>query len=866
MAAPVSVLTVAGTSYTAAQRSAAHLSLSELSRDLDGGYDALAFAELSLSPTPAFRNSQAASLTVDIGSGAVIYFAGRITDVQSRQGRAGWIHGYTCAGLKFLADRAPVTAVDGTGTQVYNRRPEDPYYLASDAGLATGTIISRILTLPAVAQALNAVGVGNYTGLPSAPVLDAATVADLALLTVVPPEPVILQGEALFNTLEQMLARWMPTWTLEIQPDGVIRAKDTTDTTTFVPRTVTVGSDPATWPTVRRSTHNCATRLVLRGGPEVEAAMLSQVDGTLAEVFTGTDKTSWNLTYFTSPKGATDYGTVTATTSTSATLRSHDATLTWATNFWANNNGHLTLINPVASGISESEARLVTANVALTAGSTASASWDPSWPISASGYTLYRLAGSAGGLVDTWRTYQPREPNTGAVGLSTYIGAHLVSYSPKEVRWGNNTRTLGTHVPVMTVVSGTGLALPIGVEPVPSAGMFRATQPTVTVYGKASFLNTGSPTTTADGKPADVQVLALYSRGALSVTVPPDVSGVPQYEGTAYTEDGLEVTKYLDYPDWMWAADTGSMTTLAQQHLDAMKDAEVDIALDWYMGANLTMPAWDFLAFGYSLNVDIDGATSPWSALNAPVRSIRLRWASGAEGKTHALTIAGSTRRKPFSGDSLYLHPQYRSATPLGSLQGEGFTPGVGAMLGMQVAGMLGGVTGMGATPGSMAPANLAGDAFGGLTATDALMAGMDNGSGVFDMATAPGRISGPTPSLRGRDQADAIARWTRQVQAETRAETLKQFEPFKDVGPKPDPSFLPNRQEEPPEVTRAAQDRTNRETADRGRIAQSNAARAQQAAEERSAIAARNAERERRANEERSAIEDRNEQAAEGG
>ena len=98
----------------------------------------------------------------------------------------------------------------------------------------------------------------------------------------------------------------------EIIPStGVIRYRDTTSTTVFVPKTFTLASDvgaadPIGWPSVRRSTERCATRLIMRGGPDCAIAMLTLGDGTLAEVFTSGQKTSWNLTYFTKPQGAAD--------------------------------------------------------------------------------------------------------------------------------------------------------------------------------------------------------------------------------------------------------------------------------------------------------------------------------------------------------------------------------------------------------------------------------------------------------------------------------------------------------------------------------------------------------------------------------
>jgi hypothetical protein len=716
------------------------------------------------------------SVTIDIGGGAVTRLVGIIDDCQSEHGPLGWGHAYTCQGLKFLADRVPVTAVDGTGQQVYNRSPLDEYYNLSDAGLELGEIIRRILTIPATAQALNAYGIGGYTGLPSAPVLPASTLADLALLTIVPPRPVILQGEGVLNCLDQEIQQWMPKFFSEIEPDGTIRFKDTTDLTTYFPaQTITCPSadgagDPVSPPRVQRSTKNCATRLVLRGGPQVEVAILSLVDGTLAEVFTSTDKTNWNLTYFTAPKGSTDYGTVTATTSTSATLQSHDNTVTWATNFWSGKNAIVSLIDSTGSLISQFETRIVTSNNALSAGGTSTVNWDATWPITGTTYDKYRITGGAGGLNDTWRTYTPREPLTGNTGLSTFVGAHLVTRSAHAVKVANAQQSFDAYFATATIKGGSlGQEVPAFVQAVPSEGIFRFTQPTVTYFGQTSTLNSGSPTTTANGLPIDVVIYALYSRGALSVVVPADVAGVPQYEGTAFTEDGIELTKYLDFPQWLWVNDATSFTSLAQQVLDTIKNVEVDLDIGWYITPGGPVPAWDFLSFGYSLNVDIAGQTSPWSSINAPVRTIGVKWDWTGQG-TQMLSLHASTRRRAFSGFDLYIHPEFAQGSPLGNAFGgaAGNYQQMNEMIGIDTSQAQGqgnyqkfnDLVSSGALPRATTPQDVIGAATptsGGFTMADTLRAGMDNGGGIQDNATDPNQKKDKPTSMPLKPKANLL-------------------------------------------------------------------------------------------------------------
>jgi hypothetical protein len=744
---------IGGTSYSASQRAGARLLPNELTRVLEGGYDHLAFHETSLSPSPTWRCSQAVRLEVD----GVTAFSGEVVEHESQFGGMAWTHGYTCLGLKYQADRVPITAVDGTGTQIYNRTPEDPYYILTDAGLPLGEMFRRVLSMPATAAALSAIGVGGYTTL-SPPTLHPDTLADLALITVVPPSPIIFQGEAIFNQLDQHLQQWSPKFLGEVTPLGLIRFRNTTDLTVFVPRTITLPgpsgpADPALPPRVRRSTQNCATRLVQRGGPEVESAQLSEVDGTLARVFTPADEADWTLYEFTKPNGCSDHGTVVSNTSSSATLRSSDPGVFWTTNFWPSRLGTLTLIDSLATGISQVETRIVTSNDALSPGLTSTLSWDATWPVTGATFDTYRIIGAAGGLNDCWRTYAPREPATGKTALDTWIGSHLVVRSAKEIKVGNASKSFGEYYTTAQVVGPLGQSMPLGLQPVPSRGIFRFYQPVVTVYGATSLLNTRSPATVAEGLPADVQVWAIYSRGPLSVTVPADVAGVPQYEGTAATVDGLRVTKYLDYPNWLWKNDTAGFGQLAREYLDTMRDAEVDVDLDW-IDTDGTLPGWDYLSFTWALNVAINGAASPWSAVNAPVRSVRVAWDwTGEKGVKHLLSFHASTRRRPFSGADLYVHPQFATGSPLanetrgaaGNL--DAYEAFVASGMARQAAGgtsvgdfgrfAAGDMGSMGQDASRFGPGNMAGlgpqaaeSPFG---ASDVLMAGMDMGAGVQD-------------------------------------------------------------------------------------------------------------------------------------
>ena len=700
------ILTIDGVDYNAAARAAAGIVIDEVGRTIDG-YDIVSFHRTNTVPDELWKRSVAVSLTATTtvaGSPPVVttttVFTGQLREIAWQPRHDGhWTIGYTAFGLRFLADQVPVEKSDGTGTVIYNRSPEDPYYAPSDAGLPIGTILTRILTVPATAARLNALGIGAYT-LPALPApqvlaLPAATIADLVLLTIVPPSQVIIQGEQVLAQTGSLVERWMSNFVQELTPDGTLRYKDTTDLTVFVPVTLTLpgiggpGDSGVNWPSVRSSTARCATRVVMRGGADIAVAQLATSDGTLVQAATTGQINTWTLYDFTQPKDAVDTGTLSAVTSTSASVTSANHLTTWALNFWSSREALIYMEDPAAVGIDIFETRTVTSCTAMTAGGTASVTWDASQPLDNNTYTSYRLMGTAGGLADVWRLYDVCEPATGKTGLDTWIGSHIELRSPLPITYANNTKTIAVFYTSGSVVGGTvPVETPLGVEPVISEGAFRFVQPTVTVNGQPSKLNLGSPTKVADGLPVDVRVLVLYSRGALSaidpadtlpVVGPPAIPAMPVYSGTAYTADGLEVTKYFDFPTWNSSTNTASMALLAAQELACLQDTAWEG--EGVIYGTDALPS-DFFLFNYSLNYAIDGASSPFTAMNAPIRGITLRFGTGpgGPGSFHIVSYRFSNVRRAFSGADLYTHPAFTYQGPISQMQGAGGMFGTGYM------------------------------------------------------------------------------------------------------------------------------------------------------------------------------------------
>src|SRR6185312_9667836 len=76
----------------------------------------------------------------------------------------------------------------------------------------------------------------------------------------------------------------------------------------------------------------------------------------------------------------------------------------------------------------------------------------------------------------------------------------------------------------------------IGIRVDPTSGTILTAKPTALVFS-------------ADGTTIvpvnDVQAFVPVHSGALAVASPPDIGGVPQYAGTAYTDLGIQRTKTI---------------------------------------------------------------------------------------------------------------------------------------------------------------------------------------------------------------------------------------------------------------------------------------------------------------------------------
>jgi hypothetical protein len=647
---PGTVLRVGG--VTVATGTTGILPQSLLLYNLDGP-DEFQFVERPNTLTyPATYN---AHQLVEVWIDGVRRFLGKIENKPER-----WSDGealaylYRCFGLKWVANRVPITANSGLGEFVFNLPPNDLFYIEDEAGLTIGEMIRRVLTVPATANALVAEDVtayttfGPFTAL-NPPILKPQTLTDLALLNIVPIDPVRFAGSKLWNAIETNLQDWMPSIASVIYADGTIRFKRAQD---FQTVTLTMGltGDPIDRPSLSYEAGDCYTRVVVRGWYDAEGVWLSTADGTLVEDFTpGTTystnaaaKAAWNYRFYTEPRGGYDEGTITSVSATSVTVKSSTSTRTWGANRWSKDKAVATVINPILLGQGQYwETRRVVSNTPLVANGTSVLTFD--YPLNQNQFSKYKLVGRSDPEALIYRRYAIPD---------AYVRDRIVPRFPLPYPMstvGGSTTWVTTPVGIITRAPATGQP---GQEFPAWFDMWTDiydgnerkvvfSEPVVKAWNSAADLNTGgSAVKVAD----EVKVFVPVAKDGLRATRP-----AAGFEGLAYTNDGIESTLFLDVPSWRYRGDQTMMELYAQQILDVVKDPVIAGSIR-YLGKYNTAITTPMIA----VNVASDAGTTGHESMAATVRSVLIEWPSSGP-LNNITTLNVSTRRQPWTGDRLFL-------------------------------------------------------------------------------------------------------------------------------------------------------------------------------------------------------------------
>lgn len=606
-------------------RPSARITLNRLTLSLDAP-DVLEFTERCTVLPGEFTAGAVCSLYVD----GTPRFLGQVRGrYPSGVGRGPIDVGYRALGTNWLANRIAITNIDGTGRIVYNLPQTDDFYVASQSGLSVGAILELLFKLHW--PQMQAIGITGWSE------------TELKLLTVVPPEPVIIQGR-LWNQVTELISLWCNKYAAWIDGTGYIHVQSQL---TFANRTITLDYEPAVLDQISQDTSECYTRVVVRGGAWIEGAYLSLKEGTLTQGWTPAQQASWTLNDFYNPKGSSDAGAVQTETSTTLVLKSDDGTKTFATNALATLNAEVWAYNPLATGITFTEQRRVTANTALAAGGTYTVTVDS--PFNQVGYSRYQVRGQYATQSLVWRKYNV---------VPSFVAMHLVPRFSHSFAWSpSDGAVTQTDTPAADVCLGL-IQVPALFDIVPSDGIVPGyivfNQPVVKVFGTIPNLLAGGGKT--DGIPTDIKVLVPYSRGAISAVWPAnDISGNPVYGGTAYTGDGVQDTYYYDVPTWLDYHDAPNYLQLAKEKYDTLSNTVTEGTITYY--AKYT----DMLTLGKSLNIAKAENLTGYEAINAPIRAVVLDYAPDGGASPWLTRISFSNRLRPFAGDRLYAHPTYGS-------------------------------------------------------------------------------------------------------------------------------------------------------------------------------------------------------------
>jgi hypothetical protein len=665
-------ITIGTATYAASDRAAGRfVGIDALTLSCDE-YSSLEFSIQGCGPAPPFNPGIPVALTVanDDGTHPVIAFVGDIIGpVSSSPGDGGYTFAYHCLDMKHRADYIPIRSAQGTAACLYNLPPDELGYDPDRAGKTVGDIVKDVLQAYDTATDLFNAGVGGFTfgtdghGNPIA-TLGAITVADLALLAIVPQYGCRIEGDSILSTLDQFIRDHHPQMSMWVQPDGSIRVGSPLNFTPFplvVPGATGTGDD-VEFPDWEFDDSNCFTQYQIIGR-DLTGTFLSTSDGTITPVNTAPDRLDWTLADFVQPKGYSDQGAVSITSSTSATVTSDDITITWLANFWETNSGFIVLVKRGGAGVEITERRPVSLSGAMTAGGSASIEWDSSLPLDSEDYGRYYLIATNAPLAYVDRLFNVTDPSTGHIGTDTFVGANMVDRDPEGIPWGNNqqgglvfyptARALWSlHGDDATVANRFPFdEVAIFVKLLKNTGQILLSEPAVLacarLAGSDQALTLGYPTTAYGGLWADLQVAVPYTRGPLVAQYP--TSG---FSGTAYTVGGLTRVKKVFLDSFVSRSQMPAMLALAQEHQITMGDVTVEGAILHHDIPSGFSP----FGIGFALNISFGGEAGPLDGVNLPVRTTVIRWPSTG-GDIVNCSFRFSNRKAPFAADSHYLRP-----------------------------------------------------------------------------------------------------------------------------------------------------------------------------------------------------------------
>jgi hypothetical protein len=291
--------------------------------------------------------------------------------------------------------------------------------------------------------------------------------------------------------------------------------------------------------------------------------------------------------------------------------------------------GVIVLRSDTITGYTQYFTARIIANTALAQGGTSTLTIDS--PAPATAYNGYQIYGTAGGASYVYRRY--------AV-TNAAVAAQMTNHFPYPVAYRNSDGTAATltSYPAGTVFYSQSGSAPyeqssIGIECDAESGTILTARPTALVFS-------------ADGVTAtpinDFQAFVPVNTGALEVRSP-----TTGYQGTAFSQLGIERMKVITCLDWKDSSNTLNMTAFASEYLATVEDIVYEGSLRYF---GLLAAA---LLIGHKLN--ITGLTYPtgWDSFAIPIIGIDLEYCERSGATSYITTVTFSNRRAPYSGAAL---------------------------------------------------------------------------------------------------------------------------------------------------------------------------------------------------------------------
>ncbi len=551
----------------------------------------------------------------------------------------------------------------------------------------------------------------GYTSPPTVLIstLSAATISDLANLTVISPFVLTFCGERLLQNVESIIQTCHPNMWLHIDPAGNIRVFDQRVTTNY---TVTLGNPSGSpepdgtygsrWmmPQLHRDLSDTYSQLIVRGDIDVSGIYLSvlptSTTGTIVynSALTGGTNVNtgglypdfaWgaytsssaaaaaynpNSFVIQSLQGGQDQGSCTCSSTTQVVIQSTNTSLILAADQLDQNSGNLNAILTVtqsfATGIAQMFSTSVIANTSTTTGNS---TLTVAPPLPATTYTAYFLTFSSAAGNVVYRRYICTKPGVGAA-LQNYFpypfayknadgtAAALTGGAMGMVLWSAAAGSCPYNWTGGIVNQTANQESDFGITVNPESGTISFPRPTCQVYS-----STGSVV-----PPSNVMAFVPIATGALTLTAP---SG-GGYAGTLYTVEGISRPKTITLRDWTQYGSNANIQTFANEQFDSIKDVVVEGSIN-YLGLATT-----YLTPGASVSITGQGYTTGFETLQTspmppglPVASVEVIFNWGGQGTSYITTLHLSNRKQRYTGD-VFVRPS-ATGQALGGEFGAGY-------------------------------------------------------------------------------------------------------------------------------------------------------------------------------------------------